>query len=378
VFLLVWLASQHINSAILFGSSMAGVMAEASDMALGLYQMPGDTSIGIDAALVWASRACHLNATMVASWVGERLNHWAKTSEFHRHERKKIQQVGQMIGKGDCLQIGRDFTTSLKPEDLWHSIPNPQASAGKCPADSHADTDCIPPLHFTHHDLWPSRVSTVHIDLPSTFHERLSQFAIKRYLAHQKQSKRQHPYITQEAINNGFFNIQQNAEHHWPEMLENPDFRHIKRVLTKAAVEYAKRIGRWPEGHDVDELQDVDLFIWTAVYTEGTPHLTHCHDQGIVSGAYYSLAPTGSAPIVFTDPRGGQPMHIDSAGHAPETEPEAPFHQNGVFFPKMGDLVLFPSWLPHRVPPSKSNQTRVVWSFNLNGPVNSWSRTTFP
>ena len=56
VFLLVWLASQHINSAILFGSSMAGVMAEASDMALGLYQMPGDTSIGIDAALVWASR----------------------------------------------------------------------------------------------------------------------------------------------------------------------------------------------------------------------------------------------------------------------------------------------------------------------------------
>lgn len=71
-------------------------------------------------------------------------------------------------------------------------------------------------------------------------------------------------------------------------------------------------------------------------------------------------------------------MHIDSAGHAPETEPEAPFHQNGVFFPQKGDLVLFPSWLPHRVPPSKSNQTRVVWSFNLNSPsVDAWSRTSF-
>ena len=89
--------------------------------------------------------------------------------------------------------------------------------------------------------------------------------------------------------------------------------------LSQAAVEYATRIGRWPEGRDAPELNNVDLFIWTAVYTEGTPHLTHCHDQatpfhhgqhrgvlvqGIVSGAYYSQAPVGSSPIVFTDPRG--------------------------------------------------------------------------
>ena len=113
VFLLVWLASQHINSAITFGASMAGIMAEASDMALGLHQMPGDTSIGTTDAINWASRcqcilfvcqcilfvcqcnrvtvllcrACHLNASMVSSWLGKQMLHWAETSDFNSHDR---------------------------------------------------------------------------------------------------------------------------------------------------------------------------------------------------------------------------------------------------------------------------------------------------
>merc|ERR1712166_705737 len=252
--------------------------------------------------------------------------------------------------------------------DLWHQIENPVARPGKCDASTREEA-CIPEFRYTNYELWPTRVSTVHIDLPASFHQRLSELAISRYLKHSKQTLAQSPDQTPEAINNGFFSLQQDADRHWPELLKAPEYHQLRALLHKAAVEYALRIGHWPRGRESPELMDRDLFVWTAVYMEGTPHLTHCHDQGIVSGAYYSVAPEGVAPIIFSDPRGGQPMHIDSAGHAPETEPEAPFHHNSVFFPNDGDLVLFPSWLPHRVPPGKSRKTRVVWSFNLNGPV---------
>ena len=56
VFLLVWLASQHINTMVSFGAGMAGILAEACDMSLGLHQMAGDVSIHIDAATQYCLR----------------------------------------------------------------------------------------------------------------------------------------------------------------------------------------------------------------------------------------------------------------------------------------------------------------------------------
>lgn len=48
------------------------------------------------------------------------------------------------------------------------------------------------------------------------------------------------------------------------------------------------------------------------------------------------------------------------------------------FFPKPGDMVLFPSWLPYRVPPNPSKVSntnpRVTWAFNLGS--NGWARST--
>lgn len=76
-----------------------------------------------------------------------------------------------------------------------------------------------------------------------------------------------------------------------------------------------------------------NLVLWAAVYTTHTPHLTHVHESSGISGTYYSNAPYGVSPIVFMDPRGGQPMHIDAI--LPETEPEAPFHHQTTFYPSL-------------------------------------------
>ena len=47
-------------------------------------------------------------------------------------------------------------------------------------------------------------------------------------------------------------------------------------------------------------------------------------------------------------------------------EPKAPFHKPFMVFAKPGDLVLFPSWLLHKVPPHKGKDHRVVFPFNFH------------
>merc|ERR1712166_747090 len=57
-----------------------------------------------------------------------------------------------------------------------------------------------------------------------------------------------------------------------------------------------------------------------------------------------------------------------------ELEPLAPFHQRVHFAPRSGDMVLFPSYLPHRISKHESppKGERVAWAFNLEGGVDTW------
>ena len=92
----------------------------------------------------------------------------------------------------------------------------------------------------------------------------------------------------------------------------------------------------------------------------GTKHVWHTHIRGTISGVFYVSTPPGSGRIVFDD----------------GTERVA-------FRPRPGDIIVFPSWLPHMVPPFTFPQepehlralalqaagrvTRVSISFDLKG-----------
>jgi uncharacterized protein (TIGR02466 family) len=165
----------------------------------------------------------------------------------------------------------------------------------------------------------------------------------------------------------------------WTRQLQN---RVLATSLSKSVVippcvlSQALKIGKYVNDRE-KLMRESNLVLWAAVYTTHTPHLTHVHESSALSGTYYSNSPHGVSPIVFMDPRGGQPMHIDAI--FPETEPEAPFHHQTTFFPAVGDLVLSPSWLPHRVPPNPSagsqSNPRVSWAFNLEVGSNGWIGT---
>merc|ERR1712072_581307 len=97
----------------------------------------------------------------------------------------------------------------------------------------------------------------------------------------------------------------------WPELYGSEEYKLLNKVLKSAAVEQAMHIGKYVNDRDA-LMQHSNLVLWAAVYTTHTPHLSHVHESSAISGTYYSNAPYGVSPIVFSDPRGGQPMHIDA------------------------------------------------------------------
>jgi uncharacterized protein (TIGR02466 family) len=97
----------------------------------------------------------------------------------------------------------------------------------------------------------------------------------------------------------------------------------------------------------------------------GESHPVHRHPRAIVSGVFYLQVPEGSSPIVFHDPR----PHIEIIGPDKNTEYKNTYNiPELVCKPKVGDIILFNSWLPHSIPPStfQVKEGRIAVAFNVN------------
>ena len=100
--------------------------------------------------------------------------------------------------------------------------------------------------------------------------------------------------------------------------------------------------------------------MWAIINTGGSANLRHQHGNSTISGAYYVRAPENSGDIVFYDPR---PAPVYS--HPNISGPNFLNAQVNGITPKEGALVLFPSFLDHSVNENKSNDERIVISFNI-------------
>jgi hypothetical protein len=126
-----------------------------------------------------------------------------------------------------------------------------------------------------------------------------------------------------------------------------------------------------------------------------TAHPEHVHLDTVCSGVMYTQAPRhGGAPFIVKDPR-AVPSHDRPCPEGPHAsrdgQPSSPCHGNArgsthvdgdgfiheyQLFPQAGDMVLFPSWLLHRVDEQGPGSTeRIAWSFNVGGGVDAWART---
>ena len=132
-----------------------------------------------------------------------------------------------------------------------------------------------------------------------------------------------------------------------------------KIIAEEYAPIYGKAMG-W-------QLKDRKFFseggAWANVNPQGGSNNTHVHGNCVLAACYYVQthgADHGGA-LVFCDPRPGAVQYHPLIG-----EPNYINAQNIERVPNDHDLLLFPSWLPHRVALNKSKKRRISVAVNFN------------
>ena len=97
--------------------------------------------------------------------------------------------------------------------------------------------------------------------------------------------------------------------------------------------------------------------LWGNINPKGGFNFTHVHPTGWMSAVYYVALPQGCPGVTFEDPR---PSRLMDFQHSCLVNNLYHNHQ-----PQVGQLVLFPSWLPHFVNPNPTDENRISISFNV-------------
>ncbi len=100
--------------------------------------------------------------------------------------------------------------------------------------------------------------------------------------------------------------------------------------------------------------------MWAIINTGGSANLRHQHGNSTISGAYYVRAPQDCGDIVFYDPRPAPVYSYPNVKSVNLLNAQV----NGIS-PVEGALILFPSFLDHSVNENRSNEERIVISFNI-------------
>lgn len=139
-------------------------------------------------------------------------------------------------------------------------------------------------------------------------------------------------------------------------------FQHLAKILTKEAHAYAANLGL--------DLGDRPLYLqtlWLNIMDTDGHHSWHKHPGSVISGTVYLALPPSTDSIRFEDPRfslfmNRPPLKTPSRKADPSSSQTHYSHR-----PKVGEGVLFESWLTHEVPRivKKITTPRISVSFNF-------------
>lgn len=99
--------------------------------------------------------------------------------------------------------------------------------------------------------------------------------------------------------------------------------------------------------------EDWEIWAWCNVNEPGAENREHTHTGSLVSGVIYFQA-EGTGKIEFMPYN-----YIYKMAH-----PAWPYYGVSYYEPKDGDIILFPSFLLHRIEPNPSNQQRINLAFD--------------
>ncbi len=109
--------------------------------------------------------------------------------------------------------------------------------------------------------------------------------------------------------------------------------------------------------------EDIKFFLtaWANIHNPGGYNVLHIHPGCLMSGAFYLSLPQGSGPLIFEDPRPGV-LHNSHVFKGSYPNAMMPF----VVEPKVGQLIVFPSWLGHFVEPHLNKSHRICIAMNAS------------
>ena len=135
----------------------------------------------------------------------------------------------------------------------------------------------------------------------------------------------------------------------------DPLFADLVKALDAHVAEFVQDLEFDLDGQTV-ELED----IWINILPEGGSHSGHIHPHSVISGTTYVAMPDGASAIRFEDPRHAMMMAAPLRAKTARDELK-PFIYVA---PKVGDVILWESWLRHEVPVNMSEDDRISVSFN--------------
>tara|TARA_B100001059_G_C17813941_1_gene573959 strand:+ start:297 stop:911 length:615 start_codon:yes stop_codon:yes gene_type:complete len=101
--------------------------------------------------------------------------------------------------------------------------------------------------------------------------------------------------------------------------------------------------------------------MWAIINKKKNFNLLHTHPNSYLSAAYYVKAPKNCGKFMIENP-------LSVSRHSfPPLEKKTEFNTSAVGLEiEEGDLLIFPAFLPHKVEENKSDEDRIVISFNVN------------
>jgi len=135
----------------------------------------------------------------------------------------------------------------------------------------------------------------------------------------------------------------------------SPIFKDLVKVLDKHVAEFAKDLQFDLDGREL-KLED----IWINILPQGGIHTSHIHPHSVISGTTYVAMPEGASALKLEDPRSQMMMA------APTRLKDAREEMRQFIYvaPKVGDVLLWESFLRHEVPMNMSEEDRISVSFN--------------
>ena len=134
-----------------------------------------------------------------------------------------------------------------------------------------------------------------------------------------------------------------------------PIFADLVKALDAHVVAFAEDLEFDLDGRDL-VLED----IWINILPEGGTHSSHLHPHSVISGTTYVSMPEGTSALKLEDPRSARMMAAPPRRKGCREELKTFVYQT----PKVGDVLLWESWLRHEVPMNMAEDHRISVSFN--------------